>query len=136
MSGISRREARECALKNVYAFSIAGTDNPGDFFELNCAEQEIASDDFSYELYMKTVLHFEDIDKLIEENSKGWKVSRISKITLSILRMCICEFLYFDDIPGQVSMNEAVELAKKYDDDDAPSFVNGVVNAVYKGLKK
>ena len=136
MSGISRREARECALKNIYAFSIACTDNPGDFFELNCAEQEIASDDFSYELYMKTVLHFEDIDKLIEENSKGWKVSRISKITLSILRMCICEFLYFDDIPGQVSMNEAVELAKKYDDDDAPSFVNGVVNAVYKGLKK
>ena len=136
MAGISRREARECALKNLYAYSISQSDNPGDFFELNCAEHELLSDDFSYELYMKTVLHLEDIDKLIEENSKEWKLSRISKVSLCIIRLCVCELMYYDDIPGQVSLNEAVELAKTYDDDDSPSFVNGVTNAIFKGLKK
>ena len=136
MAGISRRLARECAMKNIYAYCISGSDNPGDFFELNCAEHELASDDFSYELYMKTILHLDDIDKLIEENSTGWKKERISKVLLSIIRLCVCEFLYFDDIPAQVSMNEAIELSKKYEDEDSPAYVNGVVNAIYKGLKK
>ena len=55
-------------------------------------------------------------------------------MTLSILRLCVCEMKYFDDIPSAVSMNEAVELAKIYDGDDAPAFINGIVNAVAKSL--
>ena len=132
---VSRRAARECALKVLYGYEIAKGDNAEDFFELTCAEGELVSDDFAKELFLTTVLNTAAIDELIELHLKGWKKSRISKITLSILRMCVCEMKYFDDIPAAVSMNEAVELSKTFDDDEAPKFVNGIVNAISKDLK-
>lgn len=58
---------------------------------------------------------------------KDWTMERISKVNLSILRLAMCEILFMEDIPFQVSINEAVELAKKFGDDDSPSFINGVL---------
>jgi N utilization substance protein B len=68
-----------------------------------------------------------EIDRLIEENSTGWKIGRIGKVELSILRLAIYELRYDDDIPEKVAINEAVELAKKYGQDQAGAFVNGVL---------
>lgn len=132
MPNLSRRAARECAVKILYGYEFSKESEPCDFFDFNCAEAGVESDDFSRELFLKTVQNLEEIDAAIERCAKGWKFSRISKMTLSILRLCICEMRYFDEIPSAVSMNEAVELAKLYDDDDAPAFVNGIVNAVSK----
>ena len=77
------------------------------------------------------------IDALVERYSNGWKVKRISRISLAILRLCIYEMLYVEDIPFSVSINEAVELCKKYNDDKAPAFVNGILNTIAdkEGLK-
>jgi N utilization substance protein B len=72
------------------------------------------------------------IDKLIEKYSKGWKINRISKVNLSILRLSIFEILFRDDIPYSVSINEAVELAKKYSGDDSGSFINGILSKISK----
>ena len=134
MQNISRRAARECALKTLYGFEFSREADPADFFELSCSEFETASDEFSKKLFMTAASNLEEIDKIIEQNAKGWKTERLSKMTLSILRLCVCEMKYFDDIPSAVSMNEAVELAKIYDGDDAPAFINGIVNAVSKSL--
>jgi N utilization substance protein B len=71
-----------------------------------------------------------DIDALVERNAKGWKLARIARIDLSILRLCIYEILYRDDIPLNVSINEAVELAKKYGAEDSGSFINGILSNV------
>ena len=71
-----------------------------------------------------------DIDDKISSSLKNWTIDRISKVNLSILRLAVCEIMYIEDIPFQVSINEAVELAKKYSDDDAPSFVNGVLASI------
>ena len=68
-----------------------------------------------------------DIDKAIERNSHGWKLNRISKTALAVLRCAICEILYMDDIPNSAAINEAIELDKGYDDADTVSFVNGVL---------
>lgn len=134
MATLSRRAARECAVQLLYGYEFSREAEPSDFFDLNCAEQQLPSDDFSRKLFMEAASHLDEIDALIAENAKGWKLGRISKMTLSVLRLCICEMKYFDDIPLAVSMNEAVELSKTFDDGDAPAFVNGIVNNVSKQL--
>jgi len=68
-----------------------------------------------------------EIDALIEEHSTGWKIGRIGKVELSILRLAVFELRYDDDIPEKVAINEAVELAKKYGQEQAGAFVNGVL---------
>ena len=73
---------------------------------------------------------------MIEKYSTKWKLDRIVKVSLAILRMSISEMLYLEDIPVSVSINEAVELAKKYATEDDASFVNGVLGAVAKDLEQ
>lgn len=73
-----------------------------------------------------------EIDKKIEELSVGWKKERIGKVELTILRLAIYEALYDDDVPAEVAINEAIELAKKYGGDDSPSFVNGILGKLTK----
>ncbi len=68
-----------------------------------------------------------EIDRLIDEYSTGWKIGRIGKVELSILRLALYELKYDEDIPDKVAINEAVELAKKYGQEQAGSFVNGVL---------
>lgn len=74
----------------------------------------------------------ETIDIEIEKYLKNWKLSRLSKIDITILRVCTYEFLYADEIPENVSINEAVELAKKYSADKSASFINGVLGSMMK----
>ena len=76
-----------------------------------------------------------EIDGYIEQNLKGWKKSRISKVTLTILRIAVYEMLYREDIPVGVSVNEAVELAKEFATPSDGSFVNGILSSVSKQLE-
>ena len=76
--------------------------------------------------------NLEEIDKTIEANSNGWKVKRIGKSELAILRLAVYEIRYDDDVPEKVAINEAVELAKNYSDEKAAKFINGVLSGVVK----
>lgn len=77
----------------------------------------------------------EVIDKHISDNlKKGWRISRISKVSYAVMRLAIYEMLFVDDVPVSVSINEAVELAKKYSVPDESSFVNGVLGSVAKSI--
>lgn len=79
--------------------------------------------------------HQDQIDEKIASNLKsGWKLNRISKVSLSIMRVAIYEMMYLEDIPVSVSINEAVELSKKYAAEDDTAFINGVLGAVAKAL--
>ena len=73
------------------------------------------------------------IDKYIEKYSSGWKVSRISRTAMAVLRCAICEILYMDDIPNSAAINEAVELSKGYDEPETVAFVNGVLGGFMRG---
>ena len=68
-----------------------------------------------------------EIDEILNQCSKGWKTSRMAKVDLSIIRIAVYEIKFEDDIPFKVSVNEAVELAKKYGADESPAFVNGIL---------
>lgn len=72
----------------------------------------------------------DELDQTIETHAKGWKLSRLSRMTTAVLRLAIYEMRYVDDVPVRVAINEAVELAKVYDAEEAASFINGVLGAV------
>lgn len=135
MAKVTRREAREIALKVLFSYEFNGSQDIGVFFDETCDSFELPKDDFAYEIFAKTIQDIPQEDEYIVKYSQGWNIDRIAKIVLCILRMCICEFIEFDDIPKRVSMNEYIELTKKY---DLPSvaFVNGIVNNVGKEILK
>ena len=76
---------------------------------------------------LNVILKTEEIDELLNTNTKGWKTSRMNKVDLSILRLAVYEMKWDDEIPAGVAIDQAVELAKKYSGDEGPSFINGVL---------
>jgi N utilization substance protein B len=76
------------------------------------------------------------IDRLITDYAKGWKINRMAKVDLTILRLAIYEMYYVQDIPQSVAINEAIELAKKYSSDTSPSFINGVLGKIATEVKE
>ena len=100
--------------------------------QLDMFEEELAhlnEEDLNYikEKFNKIIENIDSIDAEINDKSKGWKTSRMGKVDLSIIRLAVYEIKNEDDIPVKVSINEAVELAKKFGTDDSASFVNGVL---------
>lgn len=79
-----------------------------------------------------TKKHLTEIDQMIEKRSKSWDTSRMSKVDLAILRLAIYEMKYSESTPVSVAINEAVELAKKFSSDEAPSFINGILGRIAK----
>lgn len=90
----------------------------------DCTEKEA---DYIVNKFKNIVIKLEEIDKAIGEASKGWKVSRMAKVDLTLIRLAVYEMRYEEAIPVKVAINEAIELAKQYGSDDSPAFVNGVL---------
>lgn len=80
--------------------------------------------------------HLEEIDSLIEKNSKGWSVKRISGTARAVMRVAVYELLFAEDVPAGAAINSAVEIDKGYDDADVVAFVNGVLGSVASGLSE
>lgn len=132
---MNRRKSREIAMKLLYQISI-NEEKIDDVIESFKEYTEENIDDVDFE-YIKEVLdgvenNSNEIDGKIEANLVKWKLNRISKINLAILRVCVYEIVYMEDIPVKVSVNEAIELAKKYSEDKAPKFINGVLGNFVK----
>ena len=129
---MSRKSARETAFKTIFEIPFHTQNEPVEIinFTVEYAKDDISSSsDTKYfkEVTTKCYDNLEEIDNKISTNLKSWSMDRISKVNLAILRLAVCEISYIEDIPYQVSINEAVELAKKYGDDDSPAFINGVL---------
>jgi len=130
-----RRKARELALEALYRLEIAseGLDSVlEDIFSRGC-EEEVRS--YAERLTRETVLHLGEIDRIIEGVVEHWAFSRIAILDKNILRFAICELLYFKDVPAKVSIDEAIEIAKRYSTPDSGRFVNGVLDRVAKDVE-
>lgn len=129
-----RKRTREIAMELLYQSTMnekTAEELMDDYFEDN--QDDLREDtDLKYlEDVLKGVLeHKEHIDRLIEKYLVNWKLSRVSKINLSILRLATYEILYVNNIPDNVSIYEAVDMAKKYSDESSGSFVNGVLDKI------
>jgi N utilization substance protein B len=102
----------------------------GDFWSIEKADDDVK--DFANSLVKGTYENLARIDGLISKYAEHWEIKRMAVIDRNILRMGIFELLYMDDIPPKVSINEAIELAKKYGDIDSGKFVNGILDKVKK----
>lgn len=140
---MSRKTARELGLKLLYQldFKVENVEEQIEIFINSIKEEkmhddkpikEITDADLGYikEIGAGTIANLETIDKKIVELSVDWPINRIAKVDLAILRLALYEIIYRDDIPKEVSINEAVELAKKYSTDDSAPFINGILGKV------
>ena len=135
---MSRREAREHVMKLLFQKEFIEEDEydiqAGAYLE----RFEVGENHYDFILgeYKGTIEHQEEIDHIITTSSKNWKTSRMAKLDLTILRLAVYEMYYVEDIPNNVAINEAVELAKKYSGDESPAFINGLLANVIKGIKE
>ena len=126
---LNRREAREAVFTLLFETEFKASEAREDIFALSCENREIEADDYVKSVYFGVAEHLDEIDALIGKHAKGWKTSRISRVSRSIMRLAIFEMRYLS-LPAGVAINEAVELSKKFDEESARPFVNGVLNSV------
>lgn len=130
---MGRRFARELALKVLYRYEEGDADLSGAMSSVLDAKSYEQNDrDFSKALIERTVEEMETIDKEIIKVLENWEYDRISVIDKIILRIGTCELLFFDDIPSQISINEAIEIGKKYGGNESGRFINGILDAIRK----
>lgn len=134
---MKRQKSREKAMELLFSMEISK----------NSYEETIENfiEDYEMDLntidieYIKNIIksvtdNLEIIDEKIVRSLVNWKLDRISKVNLTILRLAVAEMMFAEDVPGSVAINEAVELTKKYSDEKSSSFVNGVLDKVLKSL--
>ena len=130
-----RRSSRELALKFLYQFEL----NEGDldeqiklFLERNSSQKDVAN--FMKELVVSLIDKMEEIDEIIQKFSDHWVLDRMTVIDRNILRMGTCELLFNFSTPPKVVINEAIDIAKKYGNEDSPEFINGILDKVYNEI--
>ena len=143
---MSRKLSRELVVHMLYAHDLSGADadtllkniRDEEYFKSLANEARVysvppaeAQEEYVTELIQGVLAHVPELDSYIEKYAKGWNVGRISRVTKAILRLSMYELLYLG-IPVGASVNEALELAKRYDSEEASSFVNGVIGAFVK----
>lgn len=133
---MSRRSARQNAFKLLFQIDFHEATEHEDMRTLFLAEQEepVSEKDKTYILDMVegTKANLTEIDTKIDAFAKGWNTKRMNRVDLAILRLAVYEMLFAKETPVAVVINEAVELAKEFSSDEAPSFINGVLGKIAK----
>lgn len=128
---LNRSRLREKVFILLFESQFNGLEDMPEQARLYLKESEEACDDESAvyieERFNRITEKFSEIDELIQKHSSGWSIERIGRVELSVLRLAVYELKYDDDIPAKVAINEAVNLAKKYGQDGAGPFINGIL---------
>src|SRR5437870_10924222 len=135
----SRRKARECALQMLLAADVAGT--RGDqlartfWSELSDGELEPGAQAFATKLAMGTLAHLGEVDERIKSRAEHWRISRMALVDRNLLRLAVYEFLY-EPTPRTVTINEALEIARRFSSYEATQFINGILDAIKRDLDR
>ena len=128
---MGRRELREQIFKLLFRIEFNEKDEMPEQEELFFQEEENAASEkdeqYILKKYQDIVSKVDVIDEMINETAKGWDTTRMGKVDLTLIRLAVYEIQYDDEIPTGVAINEAVELAKKFGQDNSPSFINGIL---------
>jgi N utilization substance protein B len=133
---IKRSEERETVLKLLYACTFNDDPWQEQLTRLGRQSKKLYATEFVSDLISIYYMHLEEMDAEISEKLKNWDFKRIAVLDKIILRMAIAEFLFFSEIPPEVTMNEAIELAKKYSTEDSGKFINGLLDSIFHDLKR
>jgi len=131
-----RRVAREKVLQVLYAYDMNKENRDELMNELFACLIDKSERDFAIQLVNKVIIHIEELDEKIKLRVDNWEMNRIALIDKLLLRMGICEILYFPEIPPKVSINESIEIAKDYSTAGSGKFINGILDAVLSDEKK
>lgn len=142
---MTRRQLRESIFKALFRIEFSEGEEQKEQMEYHLrelAEQEQedgtilfakeADVEYVEQKVSDVIIHLKELDSMIEESTEGWKLSRIGKAELAILRLAVYEMKFDPDVPQSVAINEAVELTKQYCDEDAKGFVNAVLGKLAK----
>jgi len=126
-----RRRSREFALQVLYQLEITKQEALRTLAQFQEHFSEgVERDDFVERLVLGVSEHRKEIDRLIEQYSENWRLDRMNTIDRNILRMAAFELLYCEDIPPKVTLNEAIDLGKRYGTDESGSFINGILDRI------
>lgn len=124
---MKRRKARELALQTLFQMDLSEA-NASDAIEHVLEEAEEKEDAFLSSIIQNYVKHKEEIDHKLSSNIESWTIDRLGNVDRNILRVALVELDYLDDVPKSVTINEAIEIAKIYGDDDSSKFINAVLS--------
>jgi N utilization substance protein B len=133
----NRRRSRELAMQALFQIEM-NQDNSREAIELFCKHFGVTENVKPFFLRLvEGVKEFQhEIDPLVERFSKNWKISRMSRADRNIIRIAVYELLYCDDIPPKVSINEAIDIGKKFGTEDSGAFINGILDSIRISLEK
>ena len=131
-----RRTARELALKFLYQTEF-NSNSPDSELNSFCDRANVSEEvqNFTQALIKNILFHKKEVDELLEKISANWAPDRMAVIDKNILRLGICELLFDPTTPPKVVINEAVEIAKKFETEESPDFINGILDKVFKDSK-
>ncbi|MDF2951834.1 MAG: NusB antitermination factor [Anaerocolumna sp.] len=132
---MSRREIREHLFRMLFRrdfYAETELNEQIDYYFESLEEPKEADMEYLKERFHEILDKITEIDKTLEEISSGWKLNRLGKVDLTVMRIAIFEILYDQEVPNKVAVNEAVEIAKKFGGDSSGSFVNGVLAKLLK----
>ncbi|MDR8392385.1 transcription antitermination factor NusB [Aliifodinibius sp. S!AR15-10] len=133
-----RREIREVVLQALFAEEVSG--NKWKQVLSTIIKPKLNKDKsalkFAERLFLKTVKSKEELDNIIQDHIKNWNIHRLATVDKLILRLALCEFLNFEEIPTKVTINEAIEIAKRFSTQKSGNFVNGILDAALERLQK
>ncbi|WMJ84253.1 transcription antitermination factor NusB [Oscillospiraceae bacterium LTW-04] len=128
---MKRRDAREAAFLLIFEKSFR--EEPMDeLITLAVESRALELNDYARRLVLTVDEKEAELDQNIEKHLTKWKITRLARVTLAVLRLAVCELSYFPDIPVRVTINEAIELAKKYATENDASYINGVLGSFVK----
>ena len=132
-----RRRARELAVQVLFHLEFSH-DDPSEVFDLICENFDARKSirDFSRKLVLGVYDKKKTLDKVISEASKNWRINRMARLDKSILRLAAFEIMFVEDIPPKVSLDEAVEIGKKFGGEDSGRYINGVLDNIYSTTVK
>ena len=129
---MDRSLAREIAMKMLYAASLGGEESMSEVLEQSEQADTLSNSDktFLENLTYGVRARQQELDEIVAQYAQGWALNRLAKVDLTILRMAVYEMLYMPEIPVGATVNEAVELAKRFGEDKSPGFINGILGSV------
>ena len=131
---MNRKNARENAFILLFELSCKSDETAIEIFDKATTVRELECDEYVKKVYFGVNENLRIIDECIDSSIVGWKSNRLSVVSKAILRLAIYELMFIEDIPAKVSINEAIEISKKYDDDKAYMLVNGALNSAAEKL--
>ena len=133
---MTRRESREVAITLLFERSFDYERTAEEIMESAVSERDIKISKFARDLFIRADENLGDINEKIERCTDNWRIDRIDRVSLTVLRIAACEIDYFPEIPIEITVNEALELARHFGEEESVGFIHGVLGKYAKGVEK